>query len=278
VDLLSQLSKSATSLWLAVFEFSLLAFGAVLVIGLVGEYSESDRWKRFVKAFELMVILGVAGELLADGGIFLLSRRLQILSDIDVAQLSQEAATATATAKGLELQIAAANERAANAENETARLNKMAEDERAARLNIEKTIGPRSLNAAQTKKLEANLQSFAGLSIDVFGYYWGKQEGKDFTNTLAKVLNESGWHAHIFWDANVDVPISDVRVETALGPNYQREFNAALALQKALSEFKIRVTGPTTIGLPGAVAVSGYGAATAGTTPDAHIRLFIGKQ
>jgi hypothetical protein len=37
----------------------------------------SEPWQRYKKKFEIMVIIGVAGELFADGGIFLFSRRVQ---------------------------------------------------------------------------------------------------------------------------------------------------------------------------------------------------------
>ena len=63
-------------MWLGILEGLLLAFGVMLVIGLIGEYSKSGLWKLSTRTLELMVIIGVAGELLADGGIFLLSRRL----------------------------------------------------------------------------------------------------------------------------------------------------------------------------------------------------------
>jgi len=38
----------------------------LLVVGLVGEYANVDRWKKHVKVFEMFVIIGVAGELFAD--------------------------------------------------------------------------------------------------------------------------------------------------------------------------------------------------------------------
>ena len=52
---------------------------------IVGEYVES--WKKWVKLFEILVIIGVAGELLADGGSFLVSKQLQSISDQEGARL-----------------------------------------------------------------------------------------------------------------------------------------------------------------------------------------------
>src|SRR5258708_39988984 len=98
MDTLSLISKSATSTALDISEILLLLFGVLLVIGLIGEYAESDRWKRHVKIFKMCVILGVAGELLADGGIFIFSRHLQTIAEIEIAQLTKEAADAKTSA------------------------------------------------------------------------------------------------------------------------------------------------------------------------------------
>ncbi|HVP44816.1 MAG TPA: hypothetical protein VMS96_15410, partial [Terriglobales bacterium] len=68
-------------------------------VGLVGECSRSDRWKKHVRIFEMCVIIGVAGELLADGGIFLFSRHLQKIADEELAQVTKEAGIAKVSAK-----------------------------------------------------------------------------------------------------------------------------------------------------------------------------------
>src|SRR5450432_3305272 len=78
------LSKSATSIALGTSEIVLLLFGILLTVGLIGEYAKSERWKRHVKTFEMLVISGVAGELLADGGIFLFSSHLQTIADREI--------------------------------------------------------------------------------------------------------------------------------------------------------------------------------------------------
>ena len=75
------LSKSATSTALDISEIALLLFGIVLTAGLIGEYAKSERWKKHVKIFEMLVIIGVAGELFADGGIFQFSRHLQTIAE-----------------------------------------------------------------------------------------------------------------------------------------------------------------------------------------------------
>jgi hypothetical protein len=93
---LFSLSKSATSIALDTSEIVLLLFGVLLTVGLIGEYAKSERWKRHVKIFEMLVIIGVAGELLADGGIFLFSSHLQTIADQEIGDL----ATVAHNAKG----------------------------------------------------------------------------------------------------------------------------------------------------------------------------------
>src|SRR5260370_31379629 len=175
------LSKSVTSFWVEVSEIALLIFGIVLVIGLVGEVAKTDRWKRQLRLFELMVIVGVAGELVADGGIFLFSRHLQTISETefvglnkqaadaykeaesarkeansferDIAQANERAAAANERAAKAEQHLGEANERAANAEKQAAKSNEIAERERLARLQREARLAPRSLIPAQQHDL-----------------------------------------------------------------------------------------------------------------------------
>jgi hypothetical protein len=173
------LSKGATTLLLGLSEVALLMFGLLLVVGLLGEYSESDRWKKRLKTFELLVILGVAGELFADGGVFVFSAHLQTLSDIEVARLNASAQAANATARQFEseiadanskaetarrdaesfkLDIARANERAANAEKVTATLTKATADERAARAKIDEKLADRTCGNAQSEVIASSVR------------------------------------------------------------------------------------------------------------------------
>jgi hypothetical protein len=116
------LSKSETSTLLGISEIALLGFGVVLVIGLVGEVAKSDKWKKRVRLFEMLVIIGVAGELIADGGVFLFSRHLQTISEAEYSGLNKQAADAYKQAEvarkeadSFELDIAKAKKQAADA-------------------------------------------------------------------------------------------------------------------------------------------------------------------
>jgi hypothetical protein len=108
---LFSLSKPWTEAWLAISEFGLLEFGILLVAGLVGEYfadhkkREYPKFKKRKRLFELLVIIGVAGELFADGGIFLFGGHLQTIAELEVARLNKEASFARLETTKLKLQI-----------------------------------------------------------------------------------------------------------------------------------------------------------------------------
>jgi hypothetical protein len=136
------LSKSATSAGLNISEIALLLFGLLLTLGLIGEYSGAVRWKEYVKVFEMFVIIGVAGELLADGGIFLCSSHLQTISDLEVASLNVRATQAEANLGRAISDTESAKARIAEAELELAKLRI-----------------PRTLDS---KRLTEKLKPFAG--------------------------------------------------------------------------------------------------------------------
>jgi len=69
-------------IWLAIIS------GIVLVLGLTGEWPESEPWKTsyLYKLAKAAVILGVAGELFGDAGIFAASGRLQQITDDSIRE------------------------------------------------------------------------------------------------------------------------------------------------------------------------------------------------
>jgi hypothetical protein len=118
-----------------------------VVIGLYGE-TKTEIWapptsriKLWHKIFIGLVTIGVAGELLADGDIFLFSHRLQSIQELEVARLNDRAADAE---KG----AAAANERAAKAELELAKLK-----------------SPRTIKPEQANNLIAHLSLYRGKRV-----------------------------------------------------------------------------------------------------------------
>jgi hypothetical protein len=130
------LAKSPTITALDVSEWGLLVFGLILTIGALGEYKRLPGLAlRFFShtTFELMVAVGIAGEFLADGGVFLFSRHLQAISDGEFAGLNREAADARREAASANKESGKARkdagdaiERASTNEKEAASLRKQA--------------------------------------------------------------------------------------------------------------------------------------------------------
>ncbi len=91
------------------------------------------------------MIIAIAGELLADGGVFMFGSHLQTIADAELAQASKDAALAIQ-------QAAASNKEAANARLETARL--------------EKQLSPRFI--ADQPGMATNLSKYEGTRAVIF--------------------------------------------------------------------------------------------------------------
>lgn len=201
---LPSLSRSATATALHVSELVLFLFGLLLVAGLIGEYS--PRWKSATRAFELLVIIGVAGELVADGGIFLFSEHLQTIEQLRVGKLDQEVITAEKAARSASQEAAvaqtsaaraiarasAADRRASQDEREAAELRKLAEDERLARVKIEEAVAWRRLTKQQRTDLGSRLSSFEG-QLALTQYNWNDVEAFGFATDIALTLQLARW-------------------------------------------------------------------------------------
>ena len=157
---LGSLSKSATSLGLDVSEWTLLLFGLLLAIGAIGEESKSKRLVPWHRAFTIVVIIGIAGEFIADGGIFFFSKHLQTISDEEVARL---------------------NERAAE-------LTKQAEEERSAR---EYRLFARYLGPVRDQ-VSADLRRFSKQSVTLVADP-NAVDGSHFMGELKAALLAAGW-------------------------------------------------------------------------------------
>ena len=239
------LSKSETSTLLGISEISLLGFGVVLVIGLVGEVAKSDKWKKRVRLFEMLVIIGVAGELIADGGVFLFSRHLQTISEaeysglnkqaadaykqaevarkeadsfeLDIAKAKKQAADALARAAKAEETLGEARRDAAMANERAAKSNEIAEGERLARLRLEARLAPRSLSPAQQRDLGEKLKLFKGSAVDIF-VYGETPEILNITTSIESVLQSEsvGWNAK-FWVVTGGGAVTGILVLTRSG-------------------------------------------------------------
>lgn len=73
------------------FAVGLFLTTLLVVIGLVGEYREGEWWKRNLHIFEMMVVLGVAGEMITETGAFWYSLRLQAIEERAIVGAQQTA-------------------------------------------------------------------------------------------------------------------------------------------------------------------------------------------
>jgi hypothetical protein len=92
---LDSFSKSTVEACLHASEVLLLVSGLVLLIGIWGEYRKGEKWKRYLAAFQVMVLAGIGFELLADAGVFLFSESLQRLEGADIQALGEKARVAS---------------------------------------------------------------------------------------------------------------------------------------------------------------------------------------
>jgi hypothetical protein len=83
------LSKSSATFWLHTSEAVLVVSGVLLFAGLIGE-KKVPWWHSRFRTFELLVIIGVAGELLGDGGVFVFSGDLQTIADTELARVTTD--------------------------------------------------------------------------------------------------------------------------------------------------------------------------------------------
>jgi len=168
------LSKSVTSISLDISEIALLLFGVLLVVGL-GEYARSERWKKYIRAFEMFVIIGVAGELLADGGVFLFSKHLQTIADLEIANVTQKAGDADTSAEDAALAASHAKSSADAAETAAAKAQQKVEAiaKRAEELNRKLAQTQYLISARSVYDLESlvtQLKQFKGQAVDVVSY------------------------------------------------------------------------------------------------------------
>lgn len=164
---LFSLSKSATSIALNISEFALLLFGLLLVVGLIIEY-KTEHGGRWMKIGEMLVIIGVAGELLGDGGIFLFSSHLQTIADLEIASLNKEAEDA----------------------------KKATEDEHSERVKLEAKVAWRRLSKKQQSLIADHLLNrFLGLRVGV-SYLGGFPESSQFADDILATLHAGHWNAY----------------------------------------------------------------------------------
>ena len=90
------------------------------------------------------------------------------------------------------LVIEQTREQVAKAEQSAAEANKVAEQERLARIKIEQQLAPRSLSQAQIEGISAAISTFGPIPIDVF-VVDSSPEAADLSNKIDVGLLSAGW-------------------------------------------------------------------------------------
>jgi hypothetical protein len=231
---LTSLSRPVTLGALDASEVALLLFGLLLVVGLVGEGAKTAKWKARVRAFELMVICGVAGELIADGGIFLFSRHLQTISDAEVAKFNNEAGEARKLA-------GEAVERAATAD--------------LARVQLEASMMWRHLSEKQQQILcstlspkRANQSMILSSPEDPEAWSYASEFADELrTCAISGGFAPAGHLGRSNWSSNVKF---GVWVRFSKNPNWDvsepRRKAMAISLRKALEDAGVKIVGIST--------------------------------
>jgi hypothetical protein len=182
---LSNLSVSAANWCLGMSEICLLVSAVVLTLGLIGEWPDSESWKKrkLYKFAKLAVVAGVVGELIGDAGIFETSARLTVLQQTAIEQANTKAANAI-------LDAAAANERAVHLAIDAGELRiKAAEAE--TRLDfLRKKIGSRQIDEKIFLRELKEKRKPEKVSIL---YAQNAQDGWYLATQFEKLFIEAGW-------------------------------------------------------------------------------------
>ena len=148
--------------------------------------------KKRERILERIALGCFAVAVLAEVGAYPYSRRIDSLStdaskvtEGKIAALNKEAGDARRAA-------GEANERASKNEKEAARLNKLAEDERTARVNLQKQLAWREPTDAQLDRIRSRLLLFSGQQFDVTTYP-SEPECLNLANRLYAVAIHGGW-------------------------------------------------------------------------------------
>jgi hypothetical protein len=126
---------------------------------------------------------------------FIASRRetaLRQANDAVFTILNKEAANARQAAAEASDRASQANERASTNERETARLRKLAEDERLARIKIEERVAWRRLTPDQRSAIASRLKLFSGQQA-LLQYNVNDLEADAFALDIASALQSAKW-------------------------------------------------------------------------------------
>lgn len=161
-----------------------------------------DVW---VIVFGVFVAIGVAGESIVGFIHFRKSSQLQRLQTAEnlaqqtvIERLRNESAS-------IRSDTAKAMERAAHAEQQAAESNRIAEQERLARVKIEERLAPRRIGPKEHSAFVAALEPFAGSTVVITKL--GDFEAARFGDDLVSVLKEAGWNVQVNLAGMISPPV-----------------------------------------------------------------------
>jgi len=127
----------------------------------------------------LLVALGVAGEFFGNWIAGPIRKRMDNAKDAEIARLNKQAGDAF--------------ERAANAEKDAAEANRIAEQERLARVKLEQRMADRDITAAQREKMVELLRTRAGGHVSIDSLLSEGREAFTYAAKIVTVFRDAGW-------------------------------------------------------------------------------------
>ncbi len=203
--LLEWLGKAGSEKLLILSELLLLVFALLVAIGVLGETTKSTRWQPWHHAFGIIVFIGVAGEMVADAGVFISSSRLQELQEGEVAELTRTTA-------------------------ELRRNN----------LELEKKVAPRRLSSDQKRAMSAILSRVL-VPIAIVSRMLDP-EGKDFGDDLRDAFIGGHWGAVRYGNWTNRTGIKGVVVATLDGTELPPEVSAIIGEALTSADIKYETT------------------------------------
>jgi len=141
--------------------------------------------------FGVVVVIGVAGESYFGIRHWWNSRKLQVLQNTENLAQQGEIERLKKESAGIRSDTARALERAAHAEQKAAESNRIAEEERLARIKIEEKLAPRQITSEQQAKLSLKLKPLIGKKVDIT-ILSGNPETDKFGHSLVSALRAAG--------------------------------------------------------------------------------------
>lgn len=252
--MLFSLSKSRTEFWLDASEWALLAFGIVLSVGLIAELLDKSRtFREFLKRPkwpEFLVVIGVAGEIFSDGGIFLFGRHLQTISDDEVKTATAHASFANKLAGEARKDAEAARRETALVQSNNLALAMQVEELRKGNLELERQLidAKAELVAMQgaiyersIKDREASGRRLAIFTNINFTFTWALDQD-EFSLQMLRMLFVAKWNRMFSGPSTTNSPSLNgpglTQIEVMLSPEHTNDWQkfhlAARALRSEL--------------------------------------------